>query len=179
MASVLKRLEAMAAALLIACALCLFGCTSAQPSGESSSDASSSATASATDGSTPSVTVTEDGKYTDKDRVAAYIHEFGHLPSNYISKTKARKAGWDNTKDNLWDVCPGMSIGGGPFYNDEGFTTMRACCPMRKTGTGRNATSTTKVATAEPNASCSPTTASSSTRPTITSPSSSFIQCEK
>ena len=120
MASVLKRLEAMAAALLIACALCLFGCTSAQPSGESSSDASSSATASATDGSTPSVTVTEDGKYTDKDRVAAYIHEFGHLPSNYISKTKARKAGWDNTKDNLWDVCPGMSIGGGPFYNDEG-----------------------------------------------------------
>ena len=52
--------------------------------------------------------------------MAFYIHTYGHLPSNYISKTKARKAGWDSTKGNLWDVLPGMSIGGSEFYNDDG-----------------------------------------------------------
>ena len=64
--------------------------------------------------------VEEDGEYSDKEHVALYIHEFGHLPSNYISKTKAKKAGWVSTKGNLWDVLPGMSIGGSEFYNDEG-----------------------------------------------------------
>ena len=63
--------------------------------------------------------VTENGEYSDKDHVALYIHTFGHLPSNYISKTKARKAGWVNTKGNLWDVLPGKSIGGSEFYNDD------------------------------------------------------------
>ena len=62
----------------------------------------------------------EDGEYSDKDHVALYIHEFGHLPSNYVSKTKARKAGWDSSEGNLWSVLPGKSIGGSVFYNDEG-----------------------------------------------------------
>ena len=30
--------------------------------------------------------VTEDGEYTSKEEVAAYIHAFGHLPDNYITK---------------------------------------------------------------------------------------------
>lgn len=64
--------------------------------------------------------ITEDGVYTGKDEVAAYIHEFGHLPSNYISKTKAKEAGWVSNEGNLDEVCPGMSIGGGTFYNDDG-----------------------------------------------------------
>lgn len=64
--------------------------------------------------------VVEDGTYTSKDEVAAYIHQFGHLPSNYISKSKAKKAGWVSNKGNLDDVLPGMSIGGSEFYNDEG-----------------------------------------------------------
>ena len=34
-------------------------------------------------------------------------------------KSKARKAGWESEKGNLWDVLPGMSIGGSEFYNDE------------------------------------------------------------
>ena len=67
----------------------------------------------------PDITVQKDGQYTDKDSVALYIHLYGTVPSNYISKTKARKEGWVNTKGNLWDVCPGMSIGGGGFYNDD------------------------------------------------------------
>ncbi len=64
--------------------------------------------------------VSEDGTYSSKNEVALYLHQFGHLPSNYISKTTARKAGWKPSKGNLDEVCPGKSIGGGPFYNDDG-----------------------------------------------------------
>jgi len=80
-------------------------------------DDASSDDAAATDGD---VTVTEDGTYTSKDEVALYIHTYGHLPSNFISKTKAKEAGWVSSEGNLDEVCPGMSIGGSRFYNDEG-----------------------------------------------------------
>lgn len=96
-------------------AVCVLGgCTSSA----ASSSASASASASTSAGS--KITVTQDGSYTDKDHVALYIHTYGKLPGNYISKTKATKAGWVAEKGNLWDVLPGKSIGGGPFYNDDG-----------------------------------------------------------
>ncbi|WP_082630047.1 ribonuclease domain-containing protein [Olsenella massiliensis] len=66
------------------------------------------------------VVVREDGSYTSKDEVAAYVHEFGRLPRNFVTKTKARERGWDNAKGNLDEVCPGMSIGGGRYHNDDG-----------------------------------------------------------
>lgn len=81
----------------------------------STSRPQASSTASATE-----ISVTKDGTYTDKEHVALYIHLYGHVPSNYVTKTKARKAGWVNTKGNLWDVLPGKSIGGGGFNNDDG-----------------------------------------------------------
>ncbi len=62
--------------------------------------------------------VSEDGQYWTKDEVALYIHLFGHLPSNYISKTKAQKLGW--TGGSLEPYAPGCSIGGGYFGNYEG-----------------------------------------------------------
>lgn len=65
------------------------------------------------------ILVEENGWYTSKDDVALYIHEYGHLPSNFISKTKAKKAGWESSLGNLDEVCPGMSIGGGRYYNDD------------------------------------------------------------
>ena len=61
-----------------------------------------------------------DGEYTTKDEVALYIYAFGDVPSNYITKTKARKQGWVQGQGNLWDVLPGMSIGGGGFENIAG-----------------------------------------------------------
>ena len=64
--------------------------------------------------------ITEDGYYTGKYEVAEYIYTFGHLPDNYITKKKAQELGWDNRKGNLWDVAPGMSIGGDRFGNYEG-----------------------------------------------------------
>ena len=92
-----------------------------QASGSPYGQDASSGSASAYGGNGASASgVTEDGQYSDKEHVALYIHEYGHLPSNYISKTKAKKAGWVSTKGNLWDVLPGMSIGGSELYNDEG-----------------------------------------------------------
>lgn len=66
------------------------------------------------------VQVEHGSSYTSKKEVAAYLHEYGELPPNFISKTKAKKAGWVPSEGNLEEVCPGMSIGGSVFYNDDG-----------------------------------------------------------
>lgn len=63
--------------------------------------------------------VTEDGWYTGKDEVSLYLHLYGHLPDNYITKKEAKALGWDSSK-NLWEVAPGKSIGGDHFGNYEG-----------------------------------------------------------
>ena len=98
------------------------GTASAAASGGSAAGAGAGVGADAPGaGAASGVSVSEDGTYTDKDHVALYLHLYQKLPANYISKTKAKKAGWDAEKGNLWDVCPGKSIGGGTFYNDDGF----------------------------------------------------------
>ena len=63
--------------------------------------------------------IDRDGLYTDKDQVALYIHLYGQLPGNYITKSEAEKLGWDSGKGNLEEVAPGKSIGGGRFGNRE------------------------------------------------------------
>ena len=62
--------------------------------------------------------VTEDGQYWTRDEVALYIHLFGHLPSNYITKADAQALGWSG--GSLEPYAPGCSIGGGYFGNYEG-----------------------------------------------------------
>jgi hypothetical protein len=64
--------------------------------------------------------VVEDGEYSSKEEVAEYLYLYGHLPSNYITKNEAKELGWVNKEGNLWDVAPGMSIGGDYFGNYEG-----------------------------------------------------------
>ena len=68
----------------------------------------------------PPAFVEEDGQYTDKDHVAAYIRAFGRLPSNYITKQEAQSLGWVAAYGNLWQVAPGKSIGGDRYGNYEG-----------------------------------------------------------
>ena len=63
--------------------------------------------------------VTEYGTYTSMAEVALYIHTYGRVPSNFVSKTKARNAGWVAEEGNLQDVLPGMCIGGGGWHNDD------------------------------------------------------------
>ena len=69
------------------------------------------------------LTVDEDGHYTSKEEVALYIHTYGKLPSNFISKKEAEELGWkkkDGEAGQLHAVAPGMSIGGSSFGNYEG-----------------------------------------------------------
>ncbi len=60
----------------------------------------------------------ENGSYTTKEDLALYIHTFGHLPPNFITKKDAEKAGWSG--GSLEKVLPGMCIGGDRFGNYEG-----------------------------------------------------------
>ena len=65
-------------------------------------------------------TLAKDGSYTSPDDVAEYLHFYGHLPDNFITKNEARDLGWDSQAGNLDEVAPGMSIGGDTFGNREG-----------------------------------------------------------
>ena len=95
--------------------------SNAQPHSQAADSEDGGAEAeSAQPGSSGSLTVDEDGTYTSKDEVALYIHTYGRLPGNFISKTKARDRGWVASEGNLDEVCPGMSIGGSRYYNDDG-----------------------------------------------------------
>ena len=60
----------------------------------------------------------KDGEYTSKEDVALYIHLYGELPSNFITKKEAKKLGWSG--GSLEDYAPGKSIGGDVFGNREG-----------------------------------------------------------
>ena len=59
----------------------------------------------------------EHGSYTRRDDVALFLHIYGRLPDNFISKTKARKLGWNG--GSLEPYAPGKCIGGGVFSNTE------------------------------------------------------------
>ena len=63
--------------------------------------------------------IVEEKSYTTKEDVAVYIHQFEHLPLNYITKSEARELGWVSSQGNLWDVAYGMCIGGDYFGNYE------------------------------------------------------------
>ena len=63
--------------------------------------------------------LSEDGHYTSKEEVALYIHLYGRLPENFITKKEAKALGWESKEGNLWEVAPGMSIGGDYFGNYE------------------------------------------------------------
>ena len=60
----------------------------------------------------------EEGTYTTKEDVALYIHLYGHLPRNFITKKEAEKLGWPG--GSLEPYAPGMCIGGSRFGNYEG-----------------------------------------------------------
>ena len=60
----------------------------------------------------------ENGTYTTKEDVALYIHTYGHLPDNFITKKEAQELGWPG--GSLEPYAPGMCIGGNRFGNYEG-----------------------------------------------------------
>ncbi|XCP86157.1 ribonuclease domain-containing protein [Roseburia hominis] len=93
------------------CIVLLFGACS--PDEKVRTDASEKAAGDGTQ-------IEETGEYTSKEEVAAYLHEYGHLPGNFITKEEAKKLGWVSSEGNLGEVAPGKSIGGDHFGNYEG-----------------------------------------------------------
>ena len=62
--------------------------------------------------------IPEDGSYTTKEDVALYIHTYGRLPDNFITKKQAQALGWPG--GSLEPYAPGKCIGGDRFGNYEG-----------------------------------------------------------
>ena len=86
---------------------------------DTAGEASSVATDSAASGKTEEgIGVSESGVYTSKDDVALYIHTYGKLPSNFITKSEAKKLGWSG--GGLDEFAKGKCIGGDKFGNNEG-----------------------------------------------------------
>lgn len=67
----------------------------------------------------PAPVVTEDGWYSSKEDVALYIHLYGHLPGNYVTKREAQDLGWSGGSVERY-AGEGTAIGGGRFGNYEG-----------------------------------------------------------
>ncbi len=138
-----KRLAALLLALALAVGLC--GCglealfeeeiwpleTTAASHSEATtgretanSETTETTTAAATTVTTAAPTATqaaklkEDGSYTSLDDVVRYLKEYGHLPSNFITKNEARALGWEG--GSLEKYAPGKCIGGDRFGNYEG-----------------------------------------------------------
>ena len=59
-----------------------------------------------------------DGMYTTKEDVALYLHVYGELPVNFMTKKEAAQLGWEG--GSLEPYAPGMCIGGDRFGNYEG-----------------------------------------------------------
>ncbi len=117
---VLHWLQTLLTMLLLAGLLAGCGPTKAAPDPGTAGQTESAAVTESSAAETPAAQIAEDGSYTTKDEVALYIHTYGHLPSNFITKKEAEALGWDSKKGNLWDVAPGKSIGGDYFGNYEG-----------------------------------------------------------
>ena len=65
-----------------------------------------------------SAAIDQNGTYTTAADVALYIHTYGKLPSNFITKNEAKALGWPG--GSLEEYAPGKCIGGDYFGNYEG-----------------------------------------------------------
>ena len=60
----------------------------------------------------------EAGFYYSAEEVALYLHTYGHLPENFITKSEARELGWEG--GSVEKYAPDCAIGGDKFGNREG-----------------------------------------------------------
>lgn len=63
--------------------------------------------------------IEEDGTYNSAEEVALYLHTYGRLPDNYVTKSEARELGWEGGSVERW-AGEGTAIGGSKFGNNEG-----------------------------------------------------------
>lgn len=131
----IKRISAILLALVWALALAACGAGPAanspvrSPAGEAVSDApgqslgpgpaAQAAGSQLPESGAPSPAVAEDGWYSSKDEVALYLHLYGRLPDNYVTKREAEDAGWSGGSVERY-TGEGTAIGGSRFGNYEG-----------------------------------------------------------
>lgn len=92
----------------------LAGCSEAnvQQNSEAHLEASSEASSQSEE-----AVLQENEEYYSTEEVALYLHLYGHLPDNYITKKEAMEAGWVSSEGNLWEVTDHKCIGGDRFGN--------------------------------------------------------------
>lgn len=81
-------------------------------------DAQSEASPAQTEAAPAEPALDEHGAYTTRDDVALYIHLYGRLPENFITKKQAQELGWNG--GSLEPYAEGRCIGGSRFGNYEG-----------------------------------------------------------
>ena len=130
----IKRISALLLALiwvltLTACGVP--GADSSSPTPDAQSSAAATAEPSASSEPAPAETqspvteepsspaVSEDGWYDSKEEVALYLHLYGHLPDNYVTKAEAEALGWTGGSVEPY-AGEGTAIGGSRFGNYEG-----------------------------------------------------------
>ncbi len=65
----------------------------------------------------PQYSLDRDGSYTSKEDVALYLHLYGCLPGNFVTKSQAKELyNWKSGSLSQYGKC----IGGDRFYNNEG-----------------------------------------------------------
>jgi len=91
----------------------------AEPADEPATEPTAESTATPEPAAEPEVpAIDEYGTYTTKEDVALYIHVYGKLPENFITKKEAEALGWPGGE--LEPYAPGKCIGGSRFGNYEG-----------------------------------------------------------
>lgn len=110
----MKKKHTILLAIVLAILAALFG----TPGGEEAAVPSNEEILAAQVMDDGSTLITADGVYTTKEDVALYIHTYGCLPSNFMTKNEARDLGWEG--GGLEEYAPGMCIGGDYFGNYEG-----------------------------------------------------------
>lgn len=98
--------------LILAMLFSLSGCLSPVPP-------DSTPPATTTQPAAPTSPIDEDGHYNAKEDVALYIHTYGHLPRNYVTKSQAKALGCTDLSrvQHYWEDG---AIGGDVFRNREG-----------------------------------------------------------
>lgn len=66
----------------------------------------------------------EDGEYTAPEEVAEYLHLYGRLPGNFITKRKPRR--WAGPEATSGNTPPARASAAAPL------ATARACCPRAR-----------------------------------------------
>ncbi len=64
------------------------------------------------------IAIDPDGYYYDLESVVLYLHTYGELPANFITKNEARDLGWEG--GSVERYMDGAAIGGDRFGNREG-----------------------------------------------------------